>query len=77
MTERVINIQSAPSYLETLINSLSTDKVKVSEFNRVITIVPAEERKYNCPLLGAAVGSKLTVERFLEMTREDKENGAW
>ena len=61
-----------------LVNDLRTDKVRVSEANRVVTIAPAEEPDYNCPLLGAAVGSKLTVERFLEMSREDKESEeAW
>jgi hypothetical protein len=61
----------------TLINKLNTESIKVCEGNRVITIVPAEEREYNCPLLGAAVGSKLTVESFLEMMHEDKESEAW
>jgi hypothetical protein len=75
MTERIMNIQAAPSYLVTLLKNFSTDMIKVCESNRVITIIPAEEHEYNCPLLGAAIGSKLTVERFLEMTRE--ENEAW
>ena len=74
MTERVMNVQSVQPYLMTLLNTFSTDKVMVREVNRVITIEPAEEKKYNCPLLGAATGSKLTVERFLEMTREDNES---
>jgi len=54
-----------------------TDRVRVRELNRVITIEPIEEREYDCPLFGAAVGSKLTVERFLEMTREEREDGTW
>jgi hypothetical protein len=71
MTERVMSINAVQPFLT---NFFSTETVKVRETNRVITIEPAEGRKFNCPLLGAAVGSKLTVERFLEMTREDKES---
>ena len=74
MTEKVMNINSV---LPFLISTLRTDKVKVSEVNRVITIIPVEEQEYSCPLLGAAAGSKLTVEHFLEMSREDKENETW
>jgi hypothetical protein len=58
-------------------NALHTEKVRVREADRMIMIEPLESEYYNCPLLGAAAGSKLTVERFLEMTREDKENAVW
>jgi hypothetical protein len=68
MAEQVMNINAVQPFL---ISIFRTDTVKVREVNQVITIEPAEERRYNCPLLGAAAGSKLTVERFLEMTRED------
>jgi hypothetical protein len=36
--------------------------------------IKREQEEYVCPLLGAGVGSKLTVDSFLEMTREDGEN---
>jgi hypothetical protein len=36
--------------------------------------IKREQEEYDCPLLGAGVGSKLTVDSFLEMTREDGEN---
>jgi hypothetical protein len=56
---------------------LRAEKVRVREFNRVVTIEPIDKKKYDCPLYGAAVGSKLSVERFLEMTRESKDDGKW
>jgi hypothetical protein len=33
--------------------------------------IKREQEEYNCPLLGSGVGSKLTVDSFLEMTREE------
>ena len=74
MIGKVMNIQAVPSFL---VSALHTDKVLVREAGRIITIEPAEEIAYNCPLLGAAAGSKLTVERFLEITRENNEDEAW
>ena len=74
MTERVMNINALPSFLET---ALHVNKIRVSETNRVVTIVPVEEthdtKKYNCPLFGIAKDSSLTVEKFLEWKREDRE----
>jgi hypothetical protein len=74
MAERVMNINAVPSFLVTVLHS---NKVKVSEAGRVITIVPAEDvneaKKYDCPLLGIAKDSNLTVEKFLEWKREDRE----
>jgi hypothetical protein len=50
--------------------------VKVSESEWVLDTKPKESNVTVCPLLGAASGSKLSVERFLEMTRENKEASA-
>lgn len=74
MSELVLRADTLP---EPLFRMVHTDRVRVRELNRVITIEPIEEREYDCPLFGAAVGSKLTVERFLEMTREEREDGTW
>ena len=74
MINQVIDTSSLQPYLKALIR---TEKVRVREANSVVTIEPVDEKEYNCPLLGAAEGSKLTVEKFLEMTREDKELESW
>ena len=74
MVEQVMDLNSLQSYLETHIR---TEKVRVRELNRIVTIEPVDEKEYDCPLLGAAIGSKLTVEKFLEMRREDKEFETW
>ena len=74
MTERVIDTDILQTYLVTLI---PTGKVRVREADRIITIEPVDEKVYKCPLLGAAEGSKLTVEKFLAMSREDKELETW
>ena len=70
MIDQIMSTSSLQPYLEALIN---TEKVRVREENRVFMIEPVNEKEYNCPLFGAAIGSKLTVEKFLAMTRADKE----
>ena len=74
MTDQVMNTSSLPSYLITLIR---TERVRVRETNSVVTIEPVDEKEYRCPLLGVAAGSKLTVDKFLAMTHEDKELESW
>ncbi|MDR1059883.1 MAG: hypothetical protein LBL83_01435, partial [Clostridiales bacterium] len=66
-----------------------TKQVRVRESGSVVTLEPIaapsahadalmqikrEQEEYDCPLLGAGMGSKLTVDKFLEMTREEGEN---
>ena len=74
MVELILDIDALPSYLT---NTLQSKKVKVREVNQVITIVSAEEsnavKSYSCPFLGIAADSKITVDRFLEWKREERE----
>ena len=70
MIEQVMDTSSLKVYLEARIHS---ERVLVREVNRIVTIEPVDENEHDCPLLGSAAGSKLTVEKFLEMTREDRE----
>ena len=74
MIDQVIDTSSLQPYLAAFIR---TEKVRIQEVDRKFTIEPVDEKEYVCPLLGAAAGSKLTVEKFLEMTREDKELESW
>ena len=75
MTVQIINTELLPALIMPMILS---EKVRVRESNNVITIEPVDEKAtFNCPLLGAAAGSKLTVSSFLAMTREDKELETW
>ena len=70
MNEMVFNTNTFPEPLYRLIRS---EKVKVNESNGVFSLIPILEVKDDCPLLGIASDSSLTVEKFLTMTREDKE----
>ena len=73
MTELVLDINTLPSYLT---STLGSKKVKVREVNQVITIISAEEpdaASYSCPFLGIATDSKITVDRFLEWKRKERE----
>ncbi|MCL2096236.1 MAG: hypothetical protein FWH10_04945 [Oscillospiraceae bacterium] len=78
MTEKVMDINAIYSYLGMTLNS---KKARVRESDRIITIIPIDEatteKNFSCPLLGIADGSNLTVEKFLAMSREDKELEAW
>jgi len=70
MTEMVLNTNTLPEPLYRLIRS---EKVKVNENDGVFSLIPILEIKDDCPLLGIAADSSLTVDKFLAMTREDKE----
>jgi len=75
MTEKIIDISSISAYLET---TLRVKRVRVQEDERVITIIPIDEtiteKKFSCPFLGIAADSNLTVDKFLEWKREERES---
>lgn len=70
MTEIVMNTNTLP---EPLLRMIRTEKVKVNEANGVISLTPILEIKGDCPLRGLAADSKLTVDKFLAMTHDEKE----
>jgi hypothetical protein len=74
MTERVMNIDALQTYF---VSTLQTKRVRVREVDSIVTVEPVEEatgmKKYSCPFLGTAKGGSLTVDKFLEMKREEKE----
>ena len=70
MSEMVLNIEALP---EILVKLIPTKKIKIRQSNGVISLIPFREVAGNeCPLLGLAADSSLTVENFLAMTREDR-----
>jgi len=74
MAEVVLDASALPLYLT---NILQAKKVIVIEANQVITIMPAvetnEKKDYSCPFLGIAMDSKITVDRFLEWKKEERD----
>jgi len=74
MTEKIMDINAISSYLTT---TLRAKKVRVRETDRIITIIPIDEaiskKNFSCPFLGIAADSDLTVDRFLEWKREERE----
>ena len=70
MTELVLNTNTLPEPLFSLIHS---EKVMVNETNGIINLIPILEIKDDCPLRGIAADSKLTVDKFLAMTHDNKE----
>jgi len=70
MSEMILNVNALP---ETLFRMITTERVKLRQSGNVISLTPFHEvTKDECPLLGIAADSTLTVEKFLAMTREDK-----
>ena len=70
MSEMVLSVKALP---ETLLDMIPTEMVKLRRTGNVISIIPLNDvTKDECPLLGLAAGSSLTVDKFLAMTREDK-----
>jgi len=70
MSEMVLDVNILQ---ETLFKMIPTERVKLRQYEGVISITPYHEiTKDECPLLGIAADSSLTVEKFLAMTREDK-----
>jgi hypothetical protein len=49
-------------------------EIAVCNNSNLATEINREREAYSCPLLGVGIESELTVEKFLEMTREDREN---
>ncbi|MDR0356373.1 MAG: hypothetical protein LBJ64_11680 [Deltaproteobacteria bacterium] len=70
MTEQIMDIDALHKFIA---NVFSSSKVLVRENNRIVTIEPIQDKKYRCPFLGTAKGGSLTVDKFLEMKREEKE----
>ena len=70
MTEMVINTCTLP---ESLFRIIRTKKVKVNESDGIVCLTPILEIKGDCPLRGLAADSKLTVDKFLAMTHDEKE----
>jgi len=74
MTEKIMDINAVNSYL---LKILKVKTVKIQENERVITIIPIDldikEKQFNCPFLGIAAESDLTVEKFLEWKNKERE----
>jgi len=70
MAEIIINSRTLP---EPLFRMIRTAKVKVNEIDGEIRLTPILETKNGCPLRGLAADSSLTVDKFLDMTHDEKE----
>jgi hypothetical protein len=70
MSEMVLNVSSLQ---ETLFKMIPTERVKLRQSDGIISLIPFREAtRDECPLLGIAADSTLTVDKFLAMTQEDK-----
>ena len=70
MTEMIVNTKSLQ---ETLFKLISTEKVKVCEIGGAITLTPVFESKDNCPLRGMFADGGISVDKFIERKRVEKE----
>ena len=71
MNEIILNTNTLP---EPLLGLVGADKVRVSKSDSTIIMTPIKESiDYIEELYGSCADSRLTVDKFLEWTREDKE----
>lgn len=71
MSELVLKSSLLPEPIQRLIR---TNEVRVSESSGVVQLFPVEEQADDdCPLYGMYSGGELTVEKFLQWKKEDKE----
>ena len=70
MNEMILYTRTLP---EPLFQLIPTEKVKIREMNGEIRLTPVKEVASGCPLLGMYSDGKLTIDKFLNWKREDKE----
>jgi hypothetical protein len=71
MAEILLDASTLP---EPLLKLVDTDKVRVFKTDGVITMLPVEKGTgYITKLRGSLSGEKLTVDKFLEWTKEGAE----
>jgi hypothetical protein len=73
MSELVLTTSTLP---EPLVRLIPTEKIRVNKANGVISLTPIEDSISDCPLLGLATDSSLTVDSFRAMTHDEVEMGA-
>jgi hypothetical protein len=73
MSELVLTTNTLP---EPLIRLIHTEKIRVDKTNGIVSLTPIEDSSNDCPLLGLAADSRLTVDSFLSMTHDELEIGA-
>jgi len=72
VAETILNTNTLP---QPILRLIPTEKIKVREHNGIIHLIPFKEKpiQSSCPLLGLYSNGKLTVEKHLAWSREDKE----
>ena len=70
MAEFILNTNTLP---EPLLRMIRSDKIRVRETDGEIRLIPVENKKADCPLLGLYSDGKLTVDKFLKWKSEDRE----
>lgn len=71
MEDIILNVNTLPAPLYRYIRS---ERVKASESNGVITLIPIDDKKVSANrLFGMFSDGKLSVDKFMEQKRSDKE----
>ena len=73
MSELVLTTDTLP---EPLIRLIHTKTIRVNKENGIVNLIPIEDSSSECPLLGLAADSNLTVDGFNSMTHDELEMGA-
>jgi hypothetical protein len=74
MTEQIMSLDALQTFFAA---KFRVKQVTVKEDKRGFLVEPVTEdvvvKMYHCPFLGTAKGGIITVDKFLEMKREEKE----
>ena len=70
MTEMVLKTNTLP---EPLLRLIHTESVKVREAHGEIRLTPIRETESECPLLGMFADGKISVDKFIENKRNERE----
>ena len=69
MNEMIIDVKTLP---EPLFHLFHTETVKICAENNEVRLIPVEEKKYSCPIIGIFKDNKTSLDAFLARKRIDE-----
>ena len=70
MNEMIINTKTLP---EPLLRFFHTEMVEIRTDNNEVRLLPVEEKKYSCPIIGMLKHTNISIDSYLAGKRREKE----
>ena len=70
MNEMIIDVKTFP---EPLFQLFHTETVKIRAENNEVRLIPVEEKKYSCPIIGMFKNNKTSIDSYLAEKQREKE----